>query len=51
VGLNYLHRDHFFNLDNAPPGRDLCPCPDALSGEELEAYERLVDALTDLSGP
>ncbi|MCH7870223.1 MAG: sulfatase-like hydrolase/transferase, partial [Planctomycetes bacterium] len=47
-------KDQLFDLDNAPPaldGDDRCPCPENLSGEALAAYERLSNALVDLSGP
>jgi hypothetical protein len=47
-------KDEFYDLDVAPPGTDgenLCPCPGNLSGEALAAYERLVRALEELSGP
>ena len=49
-----IRRDAFFDLQDAPPGLDgddLCPCPENLSGEALAAYERLSNALVDLSGP
>jgi hypothetical protein len=47
-------QDEFYDLDIAPAGTDgenLCPCPGNLSDEALAAFERLVTALEELSGP
>ena len=48
------YRDRFYDLDTAIPGtdgQDLCPCPENLSGEALDAYNLLLETMFDLTSP